>query len=71
MNPESKESLDVFLKQFSKVGSYYLTAVIIGPGDEPMLYKHKIKKKLLVVKTPEEVGDNDPDSVLLGESKRE
>ena len=71
MNAESKESLDVFLKQYRKVGSYYLAAAIIGPDGKPRLHPYRIKKKLLVVKTPGEVGDNDPDSVLLGKSNRE
>lgn len=70
MNTESKESLDVFLKQYRKVGSYYLAAAMFGPEGEPMLYRYKIKKKLLVVKTPGEIYDNDPDSVLLGKTNR-
>ena len=71
MNPDSKQSLDVFLKQYQKVGSYYLAAAMMGPDGQPRLYQHKIKKKLLAVKTPTDVSENDPDSVLLGKSNRD
>lgn len=71
MNAENKESLDVFLKQYRKVGSYYLAAAMLDSDGKPMLYRYMIKKKLLVVKTPKEVGDNDFDGVLLGKSNRE
>lgn len=71
MNAESKENLDMFLKQYRKVGSYYLAAALIGPDGTPMLYRYKVKKNLLVVKIPDDVGENDQDSVLLGKSNRD
>lgn len=71
MNAESKESLDVFLKQYRRVGSYYLAAAMLGLDGKPRLYRYMIKKNLLIVKTPKDIGDNDPDSVLLGKSNRE
>jgi hypothetical protein len=70
MNAESKEPLDMFIAQYKKVGAYRLTAAVYGPNGKPMLHKTEITKKILIIKTPDEVGENDPDSVLLGKTHR-
>lgn len=69
MNAESKEPLDAFIAQYRKVGAYRLTAAVYGPDRKPILHKMEITKKSLIIKTPSDIGENDPDSVLLGETR--
>lgn len=72
MNPRIAGSLDMFAKQYELVGEFMLAPV--GPdenGDLVIRNDLGVIKKEIIIKRPHEVGDNDPDSVLVGKSRKD
>jgi hypothetical protein len=71
MTPDDKVNLDRFLGQYKKIGSYKLTIAAITADGRPMMPTDLgIIKKELIVKTPDQVGEDDPDKVLVGGSRK-
>jgi hypothetical protein len=66
MRPEDGRNLNGFLERFHRTKTYRLAPAYMEPGTRPECYfDHNIVKAELVVRPAWQVGDNDPDLMVL------
>lgn len=70
MEPESSENLEMFLKQFNKFGMFFLVPAAISENASmpELLIEHSILSRNLHVRYAHEIGQHDPDSVVIKDS---
>ncbi|WP_148266118.1 hypothetical protein [Pseudovibrio sp. FO-BEG1] len=67
MEPESSENLEMFLEQFNKFGMFFLIPVVVSESASmpDLLIEHSILCRNLHVRYAYEIGQHDPDSVVI------
>jgi hypothetical protein len=70
MEPESSENLEMFLEQFNKFGMFFLVPAVVSESASmpDLLIEHSILSRNLHVRYAHEIGQHDPDAVVIKDS---
>lgn len=70
MEPKSPENLEMFLEQFNKFGMFFLVPAVVSESASmpDLLIEHSILSRNLHVRYAHEIGQHDPDTVVIKDS---
>lgn len=70
MAPASSKNLELFLEQFNKFGMFFLAPAVLSERASipDLLIEHSILSRNLHVRHAHEIGQHDPDRVVIKDS---